>query len=80
MARYWTRELSQPIWLHDGSWLVTLSDCGRLLLQLFAEGESGPELDSALKALIGAAEAGRPEDIAFAERQVRLFFRAKALL
>lgn len=80
MARFWTCELHRPIWLHDGSWLATLSDCGRVLLQRFAEGETGPELDSALKALIGAAEAGRPEDIGFAERQVRLFFHARALL
>jgi len=43
-------------------------------------GRARPELDSALKALIGAAEAGRPEDVAFAEQQVRRFFEVRALL
>lgn len=80
MARFWETELARPIWLHDGSWLGTIADCGRVLLQRFAEGEKGRELDGALKALIGAAEAGRPEDVAFAERQVRLFFQVRALL
>jgi hypothetical protein len=80
MARFWETQLLRPIWLHDGSWMATLGDCGRVLLQCFAEGEQGPELDNALKALIGAAEAGRPEDVAFAEQQVRLFFEVRALL
>ncbi|MFG1281152.1 hypothetical protein V5F34_20755 [Xanthobacter autotrophicus] len=80
MARHWQTPLNRPIWLPDGSQLETLTDCGRLLLQRFAAGEGGPGLDAALKALIGAAEAGRPEDVAFAERKVRLFFHARALL
>lgn len=80
MARFWELPLTRPIWLQDGSWLGTLGDCGRVLLRRAIEGEKGPELDSALKALIGAAEAGRPEDVAFAEQQVRLFFQVRALL
>lgn len=80
MARFWDSRLLQPIWLHDGTWLATVGDCGRLLLQRFTEGEKSPQLDAALKALLEAAQAGRPEDIAFAERQVRLFFLARALL
>ena len=80
MARFWETQLLRPIWLHDGSWMATLGDCGRVLLQRFSEGEQGPELDSALKALICAAEAGRPEDVAFAEQQVRRFFEVRALL
>ncbi|MDI4663293.1 hypothetical protein K9U40_02900 [Xanthobacter autotrophicus] len=80
MTRFWLTPLNRPICLPDGTQLENLSDCGRLLLQRFAEGEGGPGLDSALKALIGAAEAGRPEDVAFAERRVRLFFHARALL
>lgn len=80
MARFWETQLPCAIWLHDGTRLVTLSDCGRLLLQRFAEGESGDEISSAFRALLGAAEAGRPEDIAFAEQQLRAFFHTKALL
>lgn len=80
MARHWQTPLSRPIWLPDGTQLSTLTDCGRLLLQRFSAGESGVGLDAALQALIGAAEAGRPEDVALAERKVRRFFRVRALL
>lgn len=80
MARFWEIDLPCAIWLHDGTRLATLSDCGRLLLQRFAEGESGDEMSAAFRALIGAAEAGRPEDVAYAEHQLRVFFHAKALL
>lgn len=80
MARHWQTPLSRQIWLPDGSTLSTLADCGRLLLRRFAAGEGGAELDAAFQALIGAAEARRPEDVAFAERKVRLFFRTQALL
>lgn len=80
MARFWEMHLTRPLWLNDGTALVTLADCGRHLLQRFAEGEGGKELNRALKALIGAAEAGRPEDVAYAEEQVRLFFGVRAAL
>ncbi|QRG05588.1 hypothetical protein EZH22_21360 [Xanthobacter dioxanivorans] len=80
MARFWNSDLHHPIWLHDGTWLATLGDCGRHLLQRFAQGDGGPQLNSALKALLEAAQAGRPEDIAFAESHVRRFFHAKAML
>ncbi|MDI4657285.1 hypothetical protein [Xanthobacter autotrophicus] len=80
MARHWQTPLGRPIWLPDGNELSTLTDCGRLLLQRFSAGEGGPGLDAAFRALIDAAEAGRPEDVAFAERKVRLFVHAGALL
>lgn len=80
MARHWQTSLSRPIRLPDDRELSTLADCGRLLLRRFAAGEGGPSLDAAFQALIGAAEAGRPEDVAFAERKMRLFFDARALL
>ncbi|MCG5233541.1 hypothetical protein [Xanthobacter oligotrophicus] len=80
MARHWQTPLTRPIWLPDGDELSTLADCGRLLTQRFAAGEGGPGLDAAFQALIGAAEAGRPEDVAFAERKVRRFFHVRALL
>lgn len=80
MARHWQTPLGRPIWRPDGPELSTLADCGRLLLRRFAAGEGGPSLDAAFQALIGAAEAARPEDVALAERKVRLFVHARVLL
>ncbi len=81
MMRFWTARLSQPIRLECGDReLVTLRDCVDYLGDRFEYGAHLIVLEGIYIALQNAAEAGRPEDIAFAAKELRHFLKAQALI
>jgi hypothetical protein len=73
----WSRPLSHTITLKDETVLATLNDARTLIQQRFAH---VIDWQGATKALMAAAEGGRPEDIAFATAKIERMLSGRDLL
>ena len=66
----WTKKLPEPIRLHDGRELKTLSDARALILGLAESRQHRPTWAYAVELLLQAAETGKRADVADAWAQI----------
>jgi hypothetical protein len=76
----WTKKLSRPLVLKDGTTLKTLSDVRALFLDRFATVTHSEPLAYAGQLLLTAAETGKRADIEAATDQIERVLRSRRLM
>jgi hypothetical protein len=76
----WTKKLSRPLVLKDGTRLETLSDVRALFLDRFATVTHSAPLAYAGELLLKAAQTGKRADIEAATNQIDLALRNQRLI
>jgi hypothetical protein len=76
----WTKKLSRPLVLKDGTTLKTLSDVRSLFLDRFATVTHNAALAHAGELLLKAAKTGKRADIAAATEQIERVLRSTRLI
>jgi hypothetical protein len=76
----WSRKLSRPLSLADGTRILTLADAANVVIARFGTDTRWHELEIAIEMLIAAAKSDKPADAKKATVLLQRVLRAQRLL